>query len=197
MKGHTRLPRGIQTPTPRRRLVIILILQIRKLILRLTKLLLVTWPISRTGIRTRRVCQIPEHMLLTAWLPVWLPPPQQITRAPQRQRTHHRTTGAQHTRKAPNVCWTSEWNSEGGLKRALVAKHWPSGLPWGSAGKESACNPGDPGSIPGSGRSAGEGIGCPLQYSWASLVAQLVKYPPAISQTLVRPLSQEDPLEKG
>ena len=38
-----------------------------------------------------------------------------------------------------------------------------------SAGKESTCNAGDPGSIPGSGRSVGEGIGCPLQYSWASL----------------------------
>ena len=44
-----------------------------------------------------------------------------------------------------------------------------------SVGKESACNAGDPGSIPGSGRSAGEGIGYPLQYSWVSLVAQLVK----------------------
>ena len=44
-----------------------------------------------------------------------------------------------------------------------------------SAGKESACNAGDPGSIPGLGRSAGEGIGYPLQYSWASLVGQLVK----------------------
>ena len=43
-----------------------------------------------------------------------------------------------------------------------------------SVGKESACNAGDPSLIPGSGRSAGEGIGCPLQYSWASLVAQLV-----------------------
>ena len=49
----------------------------------------------------------------------------------------------------------------------------------GSAGKESAWNAGDPGSIPGSGRSAGEGIGYLLQYSWASLVAQLVKNPPA------------------
>ena len=47
-------------------------------------------------------------------------------------------------------------------------------------GKESACNAGDPGSIPGVGRSLGEGIGYPLQYSWASLVAQLVKNPPAM-----------------
>ena len=46
-------------------------------------------------------------------------------------------------------------------------------------GKESACNAGDPGSIPGSGRSTGEGIGYPLQYSWASLVAQLIKKLPA------------------
>ena len=49
------------------------------------------------------------------------------------------------------------------------------GFPDSSVGKESACNAGDPGSIPGSGRSTGEGIGYPLQYSWASFVAQLVK----------------------
>ena len=49
------------------------------------------------------------------------------------------------------------------------------GFPDSSVGKESACNAGDPGLIPGSGRSTGEGIGYPLQYSWASLVAQLVK----------------------
>ena len=49
------------------------------------------------------------------------------------------------------------------------------GFPGSSAGKESACNAGDPGSIPGSERSAGEVIGYPLQYSWASLVAQMVK----------------------
>ena len=48
------------------------------------------------------------------------------------------------------------------------------GFPGSSVGKESTCNAGDPSSIPGSGRSAGEGIGYPLQYSWASLVAQLV-----------------------
>ena len=54
-----------------------------------------------------------------------------------------------------------------------------------------------PGSIPGSGRSAGEGIGYPFQYSWASLVAQLVKNPPAMQKTWVHSLGQEDPLEKG
>ena len=47
--------------------------------------------------------------------------------------------------------------------------------------KESTCNAGDPGSIPGSGRSPAEGIGYPLQYSWASLVNQPVKNPPAIN----------------
>ena len=49
------------------------------------------------------------------------------------------------------------------------------GFPGSSAGKESTCNGGDPSLIPGSGRSAGEGIGYPFQYSWASLVAQIVK----------------------
>ena len=51
--------------------------------------------------------------------------------------------------------------------------------------------------IPGSGRSPGEGIGYPLQYSWASLVAQLVKNPPAVQETWVRSLDWEDPLEMG
>ena len=60
------------------------------------------------------------------------------------------------------------------------------GFPHSSVGKESACNAGDPGSIPGSGRSPGEGIGYLLQYSWASLVAQLIKIPPAMRETWVR-----------
>ena len=71
------------------------------------------------------------------------------------------------------------------------------GFSGGSAGKESACNAGDAGSIPGSGRSAGEGIGYPLQSSWASLVAQLVKNSPAVWETWVRSLGWEDLLEKG
>ena len=58
------------------------------------------------------------------------------------------------------------------------------GFPDSSVGKESACNTGDPSSIPGSERSAGEGIGYPLQYSWASLLAQLVKNPPAMREDL-------------
>ena len=70
-------------------------------------------------------------------------------------------------------------------------------FPDSSVGKESACNAGDPGSIPGSGRSAGEGIGYPLQDSWASLVAQVVKNPPSMRKTWLRALGWEDPLEKG
>ena len=71
------------------------------------------------------------------------------------------------------------------------------GFPGSSAGKEPACNAGDPGSFPGSGRSTGEGIGYPLQYSWASLVVQLVKNPSAMRETWVSSLGREDPLEKG
>ena len=66
-----------------------------------------------------------------------------------------------------------------------------------SVGKVSACNAGDPSSIPGSGRSPGEGIGCPLQDSWGSLVAQLVNNPPAMWKTRVPSLGWEDLLEKG
>ena len=71
------------------------------------------------------------------------------------------------------------------------------GFPGSSAGKESAYKAGDPGSIPGSGRVAGEGINYPCQYSWAFLVAQLAKYPPAKWETWVWCLCWEDPLEKG
>ena len=59
------------------------------------------------------------------------------------------------------------------------------GFPGSSAGKQSAGNSGNPGSIPGLGRSPGEGIGYPLQYSWVSLVAQMVKNPPAMQETWV------------
>ena len=68
--------------------------------------------------------------------------------------------------------------------------------PDSSVGKESICNAGDPSSIPGLGRSAREGISHPLQYSWASLVAQLVKNQPAKQETWDQPLGWEDSLEK-
>jgi len=61
------------------------------------------------------------------------------------------------------------------------------GFPGGSDSKESTCNVGDPGWIRGSGRSPGEGIRYPLQYSWASLVAQTVKNPPAMQETGFNP----------
>ena len=70
-------------------------------------------------------------------------------------------------------------------------------FPSTSAGKEFSCNAGDPCSIPGSGRSTGEGIGYPLQYSWASLAPQLVKNSPAMWEMWVQSLGWEDPLEKG
>ena len=76
--------------------------------------------------------------------------------------------------------------------------HWPNscslacclGLPWCSIGKESACT------IPGSGRSSGRGHGNTLQYSWASLVAQIVKNLPAMQEFWVQSLGREDPLGK-
>ena len=71
------------------------------------------------------------------------------------------------------------------------------GFPDCLVGKESSCNAGDPSSIPGLERSPGEGIGHPLQYSWASLVAQMVKNPPAVWETWVQFLGWEDALEKG
>ena len=70
------------------------------------------------------------------------------------------------------------------------------GFPDSSVGKESTCNAGDPGSIPGSGRSDGEGIGYTFRYFWVSLVAQLVKNLPAMQETPVQFLGWEDTLEK-
>ena len=69
-------------------------------------------------------------------------------------------------------------------------------FPGNSAGKKSAYNAGDPGLIPGLGRCAGEGLDYPLQYSWASLVACLVKNPPAMRETWVQSLDWEDILEE-
>ena len=64
-------------------------------------------------------------------------------------------------------------------------------------GKESACNAGDSNLIPGLGRCPGEGIGYPIQYSWASLVTQLVKNPPIVQETWIPSLGWEDPLEEA
>ena len=70
-------------------------------------------------------------------------------------------------------------------------------FPGSSSGKESACNVGDPSSIPGLGRTPGEGAGYPLQYSWVSPVAQMVKNSPLMQETWVWSQGWEDPLEKG
>ena len=91
------------------------------------------------------------------------------------------------------------------LKRLCLTFPLPThplqGFPDSSVGKESSCNAGDPGSIPGSGSSPREGISYPLHYSWASLVAQLVaqlvKNPPVMWETWVQSLGWEDSLEKG
>ena len=71
------------------------------------------------------------------------------------------------------------------------------GFPHSLVGKESACNAGDSSWILGSGRSTGEGIGYPLQDSWASLVAQLVKNLPAMRETQVGSLGREDAPGEG
>ena len=91
--------------------------------------------------------------------------------------------------------WLDNWEwiySEPGSKICL----WV-GSPENSVGKESACNAGDLGLIPQSGRSAGEGLDYPLQYSWASRVAQTVKNPPVMWETWVQSLGWEDLLKKG
>ena len=77
------------------------------------------------------------------------------------------------------------------------SRHQPWNFPGSSAGKESACNAGDPGSIPRFRRYPGKEIGHLLQYSWSSLVAQMVKNPPAMWETWVWSVGWEDPLEEG
>jgi len=88
------------------------------------------------------------------------------------------------------ICWHIECRL-GYLKQASLTTHYCN-----PSGKESTSGAGDPSLIPGSWRSAGEGIGYPLQYSWASLMAQLVNNLPAMWETWVWPLGWEDPLEK-
>ena len=98
------------------------------------------------------------------------------------------------------LAWKISWTEEpGGLlsmrSRGADRTYWLN--PQNSAGKEFTCNAEDPSLIPGWVRSTGEAIGYPLQYSWASLVAQLVKNPPAMLEAWVWSLGWEDPLEKG
>ena len=79
----------------------------------------------------------------------------------------------------------------------LISPLLPLGFPNCSVGKEPTCNPGDPSSIPGLGRSTEEGTGYTRHCSLASLVAQLVKNLPAVWETWIQPLGWEDPLAKG
>ena len=91
----------------------------------------------------------------------------------------------------------SQASGRPGAGLSLLTEYSTGGVPSSSASKEFACNAGDPSSIPGWGRSPGEGIGYTLQYSWASQVAQPVKNLPAMWETWFRFLGWEDPLEKG
>ena len=90
---------------------------------------------------------------------------------------------------------SSEWMLQ--LDWFSLSSSCTSGFPCGLAGKESTCNAGELGLIPGSGRSAWEGIGYSLQCSWAFLVAQLVKNLPAVWEAWVWSPHWDDPLEKG
>ena len=100
--------------------------------------------------------------------------------------------------KGKTIAWTI-WTFVSKVMSLLInmLSRFVMGFLGSSADKEFACNAGDLGSIPGFGSSPGEWIGYPLQYSWASLVAQLVKNPPAIKETLVQFLDWEDPLGEG
>ena len=84
--------------------------------------------------------------------------------------------------------WKSITEAVSSPYQATVSFLPPSLFPGGSAGKESPCNAGDPGLFPGPGKSPGEGNGYPHQYSWASLVAQLVKNLLAMRETWVQSL---------
>ena len=111
---------------------------------------------------------------------------------------HTHTHTHTHTHGATPLLWPSNSaNSPQPFRIFSLRLVLSQSFPDSSVGKESASNAGDPGSIPGLGRSAGEGIGYPLQYSWASLVAQLLKNLPAMQETWVRSLGWKDPLEKG
>ena len=85
------------------------------------------------------------------------------------------------------------WGLQGSRNQVYCV---PTDFPDRSIGKESTCNAGDPGLISGSGKSAGEGIGYPLQYFGASLVVQLVKNLPTMWETWVRSLGWKIPWKR-
>ena len=119
------------------------------------------------------------------------------------QRTGENYCG-KHSRISNCLLDTSKWISRKHFKRSMSKMKFiflpyfsNTGFYGSSAGKESAYNAGDSGSIPGSGRSTGKGIGYPLQYFWAFPVAQLAKNSPAMWETWVWFLGWEDSLGKG
>ena len=94
-------------------------------------------------------------------------------------------SGGSGARSVLGSFWTSVFKLYSERLDIQLHKYMLRGFPDSPVVKESTCISGDPGLIPGLGRSAGEGIDYPLQYSWASLVAQLVKNPPAMWETWV------------
>ena len=128
---------------------------------------------------------------------------QLVKNLPAMWETGVRSLGWEHPlekRKASHssiLAWRIPWTVVHGVAKSWTGQSNLQGFPESSVGKESACNAGDPSLFPGLGRSAGEGIDYLLHYSWASLVAQLVKNLPAMWETWVPSLGWEDPLEKG
>ena len=115
--------------------------------------------------------------------------------SPGSSRSSHSTASLTLLSRRPHIWLLSRIREAVLNDRVQFCSCWR--FPNSSVGKETACNAGDPSSIPGLGRSTGEGIGYPLQYSWASLVAQLVKNPPAIQETWVWSLGWKDSLGEG
>ena len=114
----------------------------------------------------------------------------------QQLRIHLRVQATAHgVAEEPDT--TQQLNNSNNIYICMYVYETELGFTGSSAGKESSCNTQDPSLIPGLERSPGEGKGYPLQYSWASLVAQMVNNLPAMQETQVQSLGQEDPLEKG
>ena len=140
---------------------------------------------TQTGINSKKICH-PKVWLLNQWLTgVGKDPGFPALSHPSLEQAvstgGHRLTGAAGKGILPGYS-NIQRQSRGAF---IPVSSSQEGFPDSSFGKEFACNAGDPSWIPELGRSAGEGIGYPLQYSWASLVAQLVKNPSAMGETCV------------
>ena len=115
-------------------------------------------------------------------------------------RSSEKTVPRRHKRKSGYIQVCNKESTQLERQRLLLNKENQISsfcFPDSSADKESACNAGDPGSIPESRRSPGAGIDYPLQYSWAFLVVQMVKNTPAMQKTWVWSLGWEVFLEEG